>query len=256
MEKKIIFIGGSGRSGTHLIGRTVGSHKMIDPRIEVKSTFNLITKIATHQDYWNSVYLYLHKKLLRVKLERVLNNSNTHVLEKSHPSLWLAEFLLNSFQNSYFIFVYRDLEPTVSSMLDHKGIMRWYLKLPLNKENRFLGITTSNCEKFAQFTAEEKCACRWLTHRNEIFRLNKMFPEKTIIIKYDDFMISPHSKLEEISKFLRLTNSFITEPINIASLNKWKGKLTQDQIDRMNKIIEEDVHLAEDAEAGGVFVRK
>ena len=38
-DKKLIFIGGTGRSGTHLIGRTIASHPEIVGRIETKNTF-------------------------------------------------------------------------------------------------------------------------------------------------------------------------------------------------------------------------
>lgn len=49
-NKKIIFVSGTGRSGTHLVGRCISSHPNISGRIEVPETFNLITKIATTQD--------------------------------------------------------------------------------------------------------------------------------------------------------------------------------------------------------------
>lgn len=234
-EKKMIFVSGTGRSGTHLIGRSISSHDDVSGRIEISNTFRLITRIATTQDYRPSWQISILKKVLKHRVKRILKNSSNHILEKSHPSLWLVDFLLKEF-DAKFIFVYRDVEPTVSSMLEHKGVLSWYRKLPLNKPNKFLGITTSNADFFDTYTIEQKCALRWQSHYKEIIRLNKKYPDNTFIIKYDDFMVNPDPIIKKLSTFLAITNKFKIEKFKIDSLDKWKTKLDKNQLKQIREI--------------------
>ena len=158
---RFIFISGTGRSGTHLVGRTISSHSGIEGRIEGPSTFGLITRIATHRDIAHPWYIALQKLRLRMRLRRILATSDHDVLEKSHPSLWLADDLMDWFPSSFFIGVYREVEPTVSSMLEHNGVLSWFDALPLDRPNRFLGITPENVGTYGDLTLEERCAIRW-----------------------------------------------------------------------------------------------
>lgn len=234
-KPKLIFISGTGRSGTHLIGRTISSHRKIAGRIEVDSTFKLITKIATTQDYKNPISTFLNKKILRSRLCSILKNSEKHVLEKSHPSLWLAPFLIKEF-NSKMILVYREVEPTVSSMLEHNDVMSWYKKLPLNRPNRFLGINKENMKNFGNYSTEEKCALRWESHYKTIFDLSEKYPDNTFLIKYDDFLVQPEPILERLSLFLEVDNHFKLEKFKVDSLDKWKEKLNENQLSRIRRI--------------------
>jgi len=233
--KKLIFVSGTGRSGTHLIGRTISSHPDITGRIESPSTFDLITKIATSQDFKPSWQISILKYKLKLRLRNILKNSTNDILEKSHPSLWLVDFLIKEF-NSKFILVYRDVEPTVSSMLEHRGVLSWYNILPMKKPNRFLGITKQNLNNFKNYTIEEKCALRWESHYKRIFNLNKKYPDNTFVIKYDDFLINPKPILEKLSLFLKISNDFRTEKFKTDSLDKWQQKLNDEQIKRIRKI--------------------
>lgn len=235
--QKLIFISGTGRSGTHLIGRTLSSHPEIEGRIEDPKTFRLITKIATTQDFKNPFYNTILKLILYFRLRNVLKRSSHHILEKSHPSLWLIEYFISKFDNSYFVGVLREPEPTISSMLEHQGVLSWYKKLPQNKRNQFLGITKSNKNEFAHYSLEEKCALRWLSHRNALYRLKDKYPSRIFILNYENFLKSPAQPLSDISSFLEVPNDFKPEEFKFDSLNKWKEKLSKEQIKKINKII-------------------
>lgn len=172
-----------------------------------------------------------------MKLSSIIDNDEKIVLEKSHPSLWLMEYLLEQFPNSRFVCVYRDLEPTVSSMLMHNGIIEWYNLLPLNQTNRFLGITEENKFNFKNLSIEEKCALRWKSHYKEIFRLRNLYPNKLFLVKYDDFLINPNPILSNISNFLEISDNFMPEDFKIESLEKWKTFLTIQQVEVINNIV-------------------
>lgn len=235
--QKLIFISGTGRSGTNLIGRTIASHPRIKGRIEEQKTFNLITKIATTQDFNSPLYTFFLKKLLVFRLKRILNKSNYHILEKSHPSLWLTDYLISKFDNVYFIGVYREVEPTVNSMLNHNGVLSWYQKLPLDKRNRFLGITETNKKEFGNYSLEKKCTLRWLSHKKELLSLKRKYPKRIITVKYEDFLESPNRFISEFTSMVDLENNFIYESFNFNSLHKWKEKLSNEQVEQIRQVV-------------------
>jgi hypothetical protein len=149
--------------------------------------------------------------------------------------LWLVDFLIRKF-NSKFVFVYRDVEPTVSSMLEHPAVLSWFDRLPSNKLNRFLGINQNNSKIYHDYKLEEKCALRYKSHYDTIFKLNKKYPHNTFVMKYDDFMVNPQPILDKLSSFLGVTNDFTIEKIKTTSLDKWKTKLNDEQLRMIRKI--------------------
>ena len=237
---KIIFVSGTGRSGTHLIGRVLSTNKLINGRIEEPYTFKLITRIASRKDLQTNLVNNILLFLLKIRLRKIIKKSSSIILEKSHPSIWLFEDLVKMIPNSLFIGVYRDVYPTVSSMINHKGVLSWYNKLPQNKKNNFLGITDKNKKQFNGLSIEEKCTLRWLSHKNELFRLKNKYPERFILINYEDFINNMDNNLIHLSDFLNIKNSFIPEKINLKSLNKWKSHLSFDQIQNIDNIISKE----------------
>jgi len=235
--QKLIFISGSGRSGTHLIGRAISSHSQIEGRIEDPKTFGLITRLGTTQDLKHSLYNWALRALLYTRLNKILNETNLHILEKSHPSIWLFDKFASKFPNAFFIGVWRDVEPTVSSMLEHGGVLTWYDRLPLDRPNRFLGITELNKAEFRNYSIEEKCALRWLSHKNELFRLKQVYPDRFHLIKYEEFMESPEAHLSAIALKLDLPNEFEPEKFNMDSLHKWKETLSVEQVKMIHKVV-------------------
>lgn len=230
---KFVFIAGTGRSGTHLIGRSVGSHPDIEARIEAGS-FSLLSDIAARQDFDAGLVISIKKALLilRYRLMALLGKRQ-YILEKSHPSLWLCEELLRSLPGSKFVGVWRDVEPTVASMLRHRGVQSWYEKLPQDRPNRFLGITEKNKRQFAALSLEEKCALRWLSHRVEILRLERLYPDRFLSVNYDRFVLAQQEVLSEVAQFLDVKPTFDVERIELASLDKWRTDLTEGQLQRI-----------------------
>jgi hypothetical protein len=221
-----------------LVGRSIGSHPEIESRIENPSTFGLITKIATTQDLGESLALRLSRWMLRRKLSRVLQRSRCqYVLEKSHPSIWLAELLLSWFPDSKFVAVWRDVEPTVASMLRHAGVRRWYSVLPLDRTNRFLGIDETNVDRFSKMTIEEQCALRWRSHQIEIRRLLAKYPGSFLSIRYDDFVKEQHPILAQVQDFLGVGVGMEVEPIKDQSLDRWKHDLDSRQLARIYSVV-------------------
>lgn len=240
-DRKLIFIAGTGRSGTHLMGQVISTHPKITGRIEEPDTFKLITEIATTQDFEKFWSIAKLKMLLWCRIRRIKWKSSNIVLEKSHPSLWIAESLLSWFKNDVlFICMVRGLEATVSSMLHHKGVLSWYNRLPQNKPNRFLGIDKTNMETFHKLSLEEKCTLRWLSHKREIYRLKEKYPDRVEIVSYEELIKNPKIQMNVIAKFIGIANEFNIEQIEFSSLYKWKSKLSYSQRKRMQNILRND----------------
>src|SRR5690606_15186404 len=153
-------------------------------------------------------------------------------------SLWLAEFLMKHLKRCYFVAIWRDVEPTVASMLQHPGVLKWYEKLPDNRINRFLGITKTNLEYFSQLNVEEKAALRWLSHKREIERLESLYPEQFLSVKFDDFITNYQNCSERIAHLLSIDNRFAPENFKYGSLDKWRTQLSAEQIGRIYRVLE------------------
>ena len=235
-SKNIVFIIGSGRSGTHLLGRTIGLVERYDSFIENKESFNFVTKIAVNPKR-NPKDI---KKVLKL-YERIFKKSkNQYILEKTHPNIWLVEDLLEHFSNSKFIGIKRDVYATVASMLKHKGVLNWYNVLPLNEVNPFLGITTENIEIFKELPIEMKCALRWKSHVNRLDDLQAKFPKEVLVVNYEDFYKDYSKLMKGMASFLDLENPIISETLNSDSLEKWKLSLSKEQIINIDKVLQDN----------------
>jgi len=237
--KRLIFVLGTGRSGTHLMGRTIGSHPLVEDHIEDPDYFYLAVRIATIQDIGNPFYLYVQKKrLIRKYRSLVKKSSSNFILEKTHPNIWLAEELMKQFPNALFVGIIRDAYQTVSSMLKHSGVMSWYSQLPQHKPNRFLGITEENKSFFASLPIEAKCTYRWISHKQELERLKEVLGNRYVMMHYDEFVKNPQEHICRLSEFLGIDKGFQPEAIKLESLQKWKKYLSDDQLAIIDSTIE------------------
>lgn len=234
-DKKVIFIVGTGRSGTHLIGRTLGSDLKVEAFIESTDFFQRFTELAVQP---NSSIVFKELKRVIESYKEFLNSVDKNIiLEKTHPNLWHAEALATAIPNSYFVAIKRNVYATVSSMLEHGGILNWYSKLPLDKPNSFLGITPENSAYFKDLPIESKCALRWKSHMKEIKRLEDVLQKNYLVIDYEDFYTPSSDFLHQISEMLSETFNFKTEKLNEDGKDKWKQLLNQEQINNIRKVI-------------------
>jgi hypothetical protein len=71
----------------------------------------------------------------------VLSFRKNFYLDKSHPNIWIADKIKEEFPEAKFVGIERNPFATVSSMLKHRGVMKWHRdwkSFPV--PNRFLGI--------------------------------------------------------------------------------------------------------------------
>lgn len=229
----MFFVIGSGRSGTHLIGRIIGSHPKVQAYIEDEKFFPLVTQIATGELSKRKI-----PKLISKYKKEFQKIELPYILEKSHPNIWMVEELMAAFPYSFFVGIYRDVYATVSSMLLHEGVISWFNKLPENQPNPFLGIDQSNVDIYQTLPIESKCALRWLSHKNRLLHLERAFPGRVKVFNYNELLIDQENQLLLLSRFLNIKNEFKPESFNMESLTKWKEHLGAGQIDSIDKILE------------------
>ena len=236
IDKTLIFVIGSGRSGTHLLGRTVGHIEEVEAFIEDQKLFMNVTNVAinphrTKSDVKNILKLYHHE---------FGKTEKKFVLEKTHPNIWLVEHLEDYFDTAKFIGIKRNVYATIASMLNHKGVLEWYNVLPLNQVNPFLGITEANCDIFNKLPLESKCALRWKSHFDRLTYLETKFPEKVLVIDYENFYNDYDGLMKNLEKFLHLDKPIESETLISSNLDRWKSELTEKQIKNIDNTLKGD----------------
>jgi hypothetical protein len=225
-----IFIVGTGRTGTCWFGDLLRTHPSIRSFVEPRPVFDLVTSMAV--DPGREAELL--EPALREYDRLFCRAYPFHFADKTHPALWIASHLKDHYDDSIFIALRRNVEPTVASMLQHNGVRRWceeWARYPV--PNRFLGITMANLEWYRDASVLERCVARWWSHENEIDRLVSRLGERMFTVKYERLVIEPRATLENVREFLALREPFPDVKSQRESLNKWEDYLTAKDIDRI-----------------------
>lgn len=234
-NKKMIFILGTGRSGTHWIGYILGDHPEVYTTIEKEPIFSYSTQMALNPNLRPELFPEL-VKLYKKEFKNM--KSQKYYLDKSHPNLWLAEALNNIFPNAYFIAMKRNPYATISSMIKHKGVLIWqnnYYKYPL--PNNFLGIKGDIISEYENLSIETQCALRWKSHVEKIENLKGKLNSKLLVLNYEELINNTKNELKKIKEFLKMEENIPFPKVKSDSLNKWKKNLTKEQIRNIDRTL-------------------
>lgn len=223
---KKIFVVGSGRSGTHWLGYMIGAHPDIAATVEKPPIFPWVTQMALRPEMVGQLYPKLVRRY-RHEHGVVLPK---HYLDKSHPCIWIAELLAESFPEALFVGIKRDVFGTVNSMLQHEGVLAWihrWRDYPL--PNRFLGIGPDSAAAYDPLPIEAKCAIRWKAHVMQLERLEGVLGKRLMILEYSNLHMDIGAELSRISAFLNLKTPIPCPHIKTRSLDKWRHELSEEQ---------------------------
>ncbi len=225
-SNKILIIG-TGRSGTHWLGYILGRHSEIRATIEVNPGFHWVTKMAldpsTRDQYYGKLTWYYRWQHLK--------SVPKHYLDKSHPNLWIADRLAETFDDVLFLGIQRNPYATVASMLNHQGVQKWHKKwknFPL--PNKFLGINKEDTNKYDNMSMTKKCAKRWKAHHDEMKKIKSKLKEKVMVINHENLIVDTRNTLDRIKNFIGLTSKLKVKNVNQRTLTKWKDRLADEDL--------------------------
>ncbi|MDZ7833617.1 MAG: sulfotransferase [Desulfobacterales bacterium] len=195
---RLVFVGGSPRSGTTLVQRLLDSHSDIAGGPELNSLqeithlyenmvkriddkrinfyFNKTELKAIFRDFIDSLFRIVHERH-NVKI----------ISEKTPPNVLAFETLSEIVDDAFFIFVVRDPKDIVASLKKvRKRALEKKQSVPAHVKNLFLSVDCVYEHFKAGFSFYEK---------------NK---DKTFIVKYEDLVNNPGKTAKDIVDFLGL----------------------------------------------------
>jgi len=233
-QSEMLFVLGSSRSGTHWLGHILDSHPDIRVAFEQPATFNYVTRmaLAPHERYFTM------PRLIEAYRSERANTEQRYFADKSHPALWIAEYLADAIPPARFIGIRRNPYQVVASMLLHSGVSQWprrWREFPL--PNRFLGINSAEeAETYERLSAAEQHALRWLSHSERMDQLHRDLGQRLLVLEYDVLQDDPAASTNAIQTFLELPTPFPAPNIKRDSRDKWREVLSQDDIESIERI--------------------
>jgi len=222
-----VFVIGTGRSGTHWLGYSLGNHPGVLATVEGRPMLGLSTRMALTPTlegrlFWRSVMAY--------KLQ-LLRAAPRLYLDKSHPNIWIAEKLQKAFPQALFIGIERNPYATVVSMMKHGGVSAWHRRwreFPL--PNRFLAITPEIADTYDSIPLASQCAMRWLAHHRRMNELKNTLGDALLVISYESFAHDTALTIHVLNQFLGLQEAIPIPEVKMESLNKWKSGLSDAEL--------------------------
>lgn len=229
-----VFVIGTGRSGTHWLGYSLGDHPEVRATVEAQPMFRVSTKIALDAS--------LERPLLRILILayrwQILRSASRLYLDKSHPNIWIAEKLKAAFPSARFVGIERNPYATVASMMRHRGVSAWHRRwreFPM--PNRFLGISAEEAEEYDSIPFPSKCAKRWLAHHERLNELKETLGDDLHVITYEEFAHDTPGVLHDLQGFLKLTQPIPIPEVKTESLHRWEAQLQDREVGQIRDVV-------------------
>lgn len=215
-EKPIVFVIGTGRSGTHFMDSVLISNQNftdLTGGVENKFVFDEVTRTALFDDELKCSTL--------VKFKALKNYASPNVLvDQSHPNIWHVERLIARFPAAKFVGMVRDPLSVTYSTLNHSGVVSWlesYTSFPV--PNKFLGINKENLERYKDYSLAQRSGLRWAVHMERLDKLKRRYPNSVFVMNYEELCVHPERQLGKLADFLG-TDKFECPVVEKAALHK------------------------------------
>jgi hypothetical protein len=229
-----IFVIGTGRSGTHWLGYSLGDHPEVRATIEVRPIFDWSTQMALNP----SLEPQLFSGMVRAYRWQLFHSPPRLYLDKTHPNIWIAEKLKDAFPHALFLGIERDPYGTVASMMRNPGVADWHKRwkeFPI--PNRFLGIDEETAKVYDDIPLAAQCAMRWVAHRRRMNELRSTLGDALKVISYEVFAYNTEETLEHLQHFLGLQKPIPVPDVKIASLTAWKTHLSEEEVQQIQDVV-------------------
>lgn len=232
--RRPVFVVGTGRSGTHWLGRILASHAAFRVTIESEPHFGWATRMATHPKLQERlldrhVWAYLKQRIRSVPLRYG---------DKSHPNIWIADRLADRIRGAVFLGVNRNPYAVVASMLQHDGVLSWierWEELPL--PSPFLGVEAGEEDRYRSLPLAAKCALRWKSHQERMVDLVQQLGPRLHVVSYEDLILRTERELTSLQHALGLEQSFSQPRVKEDSLDRWHHELDDRQLRAVGEIV-------------------
>ncbi len=262
--QQIVFIGGSGRSGTTLLQAMLNAHKDIygGPEFgylgKVCGLRNLIES-STNPDNKLDVYFSkseLNKKfrdfILNLLEQPCINNSKIIISEKSPNNVFAFSELVKIFPNAKYLFVIRDPRAIYSSFKDINSKAKLNksakIRVPGYSKNLYRGLSYLNDSWSCGFDFVKKHPANSLVVSYEDLVLDPLITTKNICdfigIEWDSQMLDHVGQMGKIINENEVSiwggTKMYHQQIHHKSIDKWKKNLSSAEVGIINKKIFKD----------------
>ncbi len=218
-----VFLIGCGRSGTTILGSTIGSHQSVT---YLKERRDIWHKAYPEFNIWsgktNSPKLIVRnsddderktQRLKRLMFQEQVFNNGSVLLEKLPINNFRLDFINEAFPEAKFIYLHRngiEVARSIEKIADAGG---WYGKNSIkwnliNELAKDLKLSNTNYSNFEKGLLEWRYSIQF----SESF-FSKFEKDRYYSLSYQSFLEDPKSQIENIYKFLGLnyTEEFTTE---------------------------------------------
>lgn len=230
-----VFIIGTGRSGTTILGVTLGIHKDVGFLNEPKALWSFLYDnedlIGSYQRLpgkynltKNDVTLPMIKRAHRILGNYLRFGIASRVVDKYPELIFRTEFILTIFPDAHFLFLYRNAYDTCSS------IQHWSERLGVEKQGEihdWWGVddrkwkllcdqVVANDEALAPYKSEifqfsnhvDRAVVEWVVTMKKGISLMSRKPEQVMGVKYEDYVGDPETR-QKVLEFCGLESDAI-----------------------------------------------
>lgn len=265
-----VFLIGPARSGTKILRDSIASHPNISKiGYDINFIWKKYNEHISHdaleaQDAHKKVKLFIRKYF------ESQSENKLFLIEKTVSNTVRIPFLIEIFPNAKFIFLFRDGKDTIESVLKqwntpqkNSYLFKKILSVPVlyiipyiynyainliklklrlkTTESYVWGVKYKNYESdLENLTTLEFCSIQWVKCVLAMYESIPLIKsENRIIINYEDLISNQLNEFKRISDFLKLDiNEFDFSSIQNSYNSKSKNTLTDEQLKKVNKIIE------------------